>query len=103
MAKTTSDIIVERLLDWGIDTCFGINGDAINGFFEALRTHRERMHFVHVRHEESVAMAAVGYAKFTGRPAACVATAGPGAVHLLNGLYDAEMDGAPVIAVTGMT
>jgi pyruvate dehydrogenase (quinone) len=103
MAKTTSDIIVERLLDWGIDTCFGINGDAINGFFEALRTHREWMHFVHVRHEESAAMAAVGYAKFTGRPAACVATAGPGAVHLLNGLYDAEMDGAPVIAVTGMT
>jgi pyruvate dehydrogenase (quinone) len=103
MAKTTSDLIVERLLEWGIDTCFGINGDAINGFFEALRTHREQMRFVHVRHEENAAMAAVGYAKFTGRPAACVGTAGPGAVHLLNGLYDAEMDGVPVIAITGMT
>ncbi|MTD52934.1 thiamine pyrophosphate-dependent enzyme [Amycolatopsis pithecellobii] len=103
MAKTTSDLIVERLLDWGIDTCFGLNGDAINGFFEALRTHADRMRFVHVRHEENAALAAVGYAKFTGRPAACVATAGPGAVHLLNGLYDAEMDGVPVIAITGMT
>lgn len=103
MAKTASDLIVERLLDWGIDTCFGVNGDAVNGFFEALRTHADRMRFVHVRHEENAALAAVGYAKFTGRPAACVSTAGPGAVHLLNGLYDAEMDGVPVIAVTGMT
>lgn len=103
MPKTTSDLIVERLLEWGVDTCFGINGDAVNGFFEALRTHREQMRFVHVRHEENAALAAVGYAKFTGRPAACVATAGPGACHLLNGLYDAEMDGVPVIAITGMT
>lgn len=103
MASTTSDLIVERLLEWGIDTCFGINGDAVNGFFEALRTHADRMRFVHVRHEENAALAAVGYAKFTGRPAACVATAGPGACHLINGLYDAEMDGVPVIAITGMT
>ncbi|HEX6445359.1 MAG TPA: thiamine pyrophosphate-binding protein, partial [Streptosporangiales bacterium] len=103
MAKTTSDLIVERLLEWGVDTCFGINGDAINGFMEALRTHADRMRFVHVRHEENAALACVGYAKFSGRPAACVATAGPGAVHLLNGLYDARCDGAPVIAVTGMT
>lgn len=103
MAATTSDLIVERLLEWGIDTCFGINGDAVNGFFEALRTHSDHMRFVHMRHEENAAFAAVGYAKFTGRPAACVSTAGPGAVHLLNGLYDAEMDGVPVIAITGMT
>lgn len=103
MAKTTSDLIVERLLEWGIDTCFGLCGDAVNGFFEALRTHSEQMRFVHVRHEENAALAAVGYAKFTGRPAACVATAGPGACHLINGLYDAEMDGVPVIAITGMT
>ncbi|NRQ36745.1 pyruvate oxidase [Nonomuraea sp. NN258] len=102
MAKTTSDLIVERLLAWGVDTCFGICGDAVNGFFEALRTHPE-MRFVHVRHEEYAALAAVGYAKFTGRPAACVATSGPGALHLLNGLYDAKIDGAPVIAITGMT
>lgn len=103
MAKTTSDLVVERLIDWGIDTCFGICGDAVNGFFEALRTHSDQLRFVHVRHEENAALAAVGYAKFTGRPAACVSTAGPGAVHILNGLYDAEMDKVPVVAVTGMT
>lgn len=101
-SRTTSDLIVERLLRWGVDTCFGICGDQVNGFFEALRTH-QRMRFVHVRHEENAALACVGYAKFTGRPAACVATAGPGAVHLLNGLYDARIDGAPVIAITGLS
>lgn len=100
--KTTSDLIIERLLEWGVDTCFGLCGDQINGFFESLRVHPE-MRFVHVRHEESAALAAVGYAKFTGRPAACVATAGPGAVHLLNGLYDARIDGVPVIAITGLS
>ncbi len=101
-SKTTSDLVVERLLDWGVDTCFGICGDQINGFFEALRTH-PGMRLVHVRHEENAALACVGYAKFTGRPAACAATAGPGAVHLLNGLYDARIDGAPVIAITGLS
>ncbi|MFI0242504.1 thiamine pyrophosphate-dependent enzyme [Streptomyces sp. NPDC016845] len=100
--RTTSDLVVERLLQWGVDTCFGICGDQVNGFFEALRTHPQ-MRFVHVRHEEAAALACVGYAKFTGRPAACVATAGPGAVHLLNGLYDARIDGAPVIAITGLS
>ncbi|MFJ2227215.1 thiamine pyrophosphate-dependent enzyme [Streptomyces halstedii] len=99
--KTTSDLIIERLLAWGVDTCFGICGDQVNGFFESLRTHPE-MRFTHVRHEENAALACVGYAKFTGRPAACVATAGPGAIHLLNGLYDARIDGAPVIAITGL-
>ncbi|MFS4107910.1 thiamine pyrophosphate-dependent enzyme [Streptomyces sp. PD-S100-1] len=100
--KTTSDLIVERLLAWGVDTCFGICGDQVNGFFESLRRHPE-MRLVHVRHEENAALACVGYAKFTGRPAACVATAGPGAIHLLNGLYDARIDGAPVIAITGLS
>jgi len=103
MPKTTSDLIIERLLEWGVDTCLGICGDQVNGFFESLRTHSEDMHFVHVRHEENAALAAVGYAKFTGRPAAVVATAGPGAIHLLNGLYDARIDGAPVIAITGLS
>jgi thiamine pyrophosphate-dependent acetolactate synthase large subunit-like protein len=103
MARTTSDLIVERLLEWGIDTCFGINGDQVNGFFEALRTHCDQMRFIHVRHEENAALAAVGYAKFTGRPAACVATAGPGAVHLLNGIYDAHIDGVPLVAISGMS
>ncbi len=101
--KTTSDRIIERLLEWGVDTCFGLCGDQINGFFESLRTHADRMRFVHVRHEDNAALAAVGYAKFTGRPAACVATAGPGAIHMLNGVYDARMDGVPLIAVTGLS
>lgn len=101
--RSTSDLIIERLLEWGVDTVFGICGDQVNGFFESLRTHSDRMRFVHVRHEENAALACVGYAKFTGRPAACVATAGPGAVHLLNGLYDARIDGAPVIAITGLS
>ncbi|MFJ3142652.1 thiamine pyrophosphate-binding protein [Streptomyces halstedii] len=82
--KTTSDLIIERLLAWGGDTCFGICGDQVNGFFESPRTH-PGMRFTHVRHEENAALACVGYAKCTGRPAACVATAGPGAIHLLNG------------------
>jgi thiamine pyrophosphate-dependent acetolactate synthase large subunit-like protein len=99
---TTSELIIDRLLEWGIDTYFGLAGDGINGFFEALRLRREKIRFVHVRHEEAAALAAVGYAKFTGRPAVCVSTAGPGAIHLLNGLYDAKIEGAPVIAITGM-
>lgn len=101
--KSTSDRIIERLLEWGIDTCFGICGDQINGFFESLRTHADEMRFAHVRHEDNAALAAVGYAKFTGRPAACVATAGPGAIHMLNGVYDARMDGVPLIAITGLS
>jgi thiamine pyrophosphate-dependent acetolactate synthase large subunit-like protein len=102
MAKTTSDLIVERLLEWGVDTYFGLPGDGINGFFESLRTHQDRVRFIRVRHEEAGALAAVGYAKFTGRPAVCVSTSGPGAIHMLNGLYDAKMDEAPLIAITGM-
>src|SRR5215212_4281985 len=102
MAKTTSDLIVERLLEWGVDTYFGLPGDGINGFFESLRTHQDQVRFIHVRHEEAGALAAVGYAKFSGRPAVCVSTSGPGAIHMLNGLYDAKMDESPLIAVTGM-
>ncbi len=102
MAPTTSDLIVERLLEWGVDTYFGLPGDGINGFFESLRTHQDQVRFIHVRHEEAGALAAVGYAKFTGRPAVCVSTSGPGAIHLLNGLYDAKIEEAPIIAITGM-
>jgi pyruvate dehydrogenase (quinone) len=103
MAKTTADLIVERLIDWGVDTIFGIPGDGINPLMEALRTHREQMRFIQVRHEESAALAACGYAKFTGRLGACIATSGPGGIHLLNGLYDAKLDLQPVIAITGHT
>ena len=102
MAKTAADILVERLIDWGVDTIFGIPGDGINGIMEALRKRQEQLRFIQVRHEESAAFMACGYAKFTGRLGACLATSGPGGIHLLNGLYDAKLDSQPVIAITGM-
>jgi pyruvate dehydrogenase (quinone) len=97
-----SDVLVERLIAWGVDTVFGLPGDGINGVFEALRKQKDKIRFIHMRHEESAAFAACAYAKFTGRLGVCVATSGPGGIHLLNGLYDAKMDGAPVLAITGM-
>jgi pyruvate dehydrogenase (quinone) len=103
MAKTVSDSLVERLISWGVDTIFGIPGDGINGVFEALRTRQEKIKFIQVRHEEAAAFAACAYAKFTGRLGVCIATSGPGGIHLLNGLYDAKSDGAPVLAITGDT
>jgi pyruvate dehydrogenase (quinone) len=103
MAKTTAELLVERLIDWGVDTIFGFPGDGINDIFEALRTHQDQLHFIQVRHEEAAAFAAVGYAKFTGHLGVCIATSGPGGIHLLNGLYDAEGDGQPVLAITGHT
>jgi pyruvate dehydrogenase (quinone) len=103
MAKTTADLLVERLIDWGIDTIFGFPGDGINGIFEALRTNQEKIRFIQVRHEEAAAFAACGYAKYTGRLGVCLATSGPGGIHLLNGLYDAKCDGQPVLAITGHT
>jgi len=100
---TASDVLVESLLDWGVDVIFGLPGDGINGFVEALRTRSSRIRYVHVRHEETAAMAATGYAKFTGKLGVCFSTAAPGAIHMLNGLYDAKIDQAPVLAITGMT
>lgn len=97
-----SDVLIERLLAWGVDTVFGLPGDGINGVFEALRKQQDRIRFIHVRHEESAAFMACAYAKFTGRLGVCVATSGPGGIHLLNGLYDAKMDHAPVLAITGL-
>jgi pyruvate dehydrogenase (quinone)/pyruvate oxidase len=99
----TADIVAEALMDWGVDVIFGLPGDGINGFIEALRRRASKIRFVLVRHEESAAFMACAYAKYTGRLGACVATSGPGAVHLLTGLYDAKADGAPVIAITGST
>ena len=95
MLKTTSDVLVERLIDWDVRVVFGLPGDGINGIMEALRTRQDRISFVQVRHEEAAAFMACGYAKYTGRLGVCLATSGPGAIHLLNGLYDAKMDGAP--------
>lgn len=99
----TADIVAESLIDWGIDTIFGLPGDGINGFIEALRQRQDRIRFVLVRHEESAAFMACAFAKYTGKLGACVATSGPGAIHLLNGLYDAKLDNTPVIAITGST
>ena len=101
MAKTAADILFERLIDWGVEVVFGFPGDGINGFMEALRTRKDRIRFVQVRHEEMAAFEAVGYAKFTGRFGVCMATSGPGAIHLLNGLYDAKLDHVPVVAIVG--
>src|SRR5712691_7459761 len=103
MSRTTSDVLVERLIDWGVQVVFGLPGDGINGIMEALRTRQDRISFLQVRHEEAAAFMACGYAKYTGRLGVCLATSGPGAIHLLNGLYDAKMDGAPVLALTGQT
>jgi pyruvate dehydrogenase (quinone) len=102
MAQTAADILVEVLQDWGVDTLFGLPGDGINGIMEALRKRSDAMRFVQVRHEEAAAFMACGYAKFTGRLGVCLATSGPGGLHLLNGLYDAKLDGQPVLAITGM-
>jgi pyruvate dehydrogenase (quinone) len=103
MAKRVADLLIERLIDWGVDTIFGLPGDGVNGIFEALRTHADRIQFIQVRHEEAAAFAACGYAKHSGRLGVCLATSGPGGIHLLNGLYDAKFDGQPVLAITGHT
>src|SRR5919198_274046 len=102
MADTVADRLADRLVDWGVDTIFGLPGDGINGIMEALRKRQDRIRFIQVRHEEAAAFMACGYAKVTGRLGVCLATSGPGGIHLLNGLYDAKLDGAPVLALTGM-
>src|SRR4051812_31244669 len=102
MQKIASELLIERLADWGVDTIFGIPGDGINGIMEALRRHQDRIRFVLVHHEEAAAFMATGHAKITGRLGVCLATSGPGGIHLLNGLYDAKLDHAPVLAITGM-
>jgi pyruvate dehydrogenase (quinone)/pyruvate oxidase len=100
--KLASELLVERLIDWGVDTVFGLPGDGINGIMEGLRRHEDRIRFVLVQHEEAAAFMACGYAKSTGLLGVCLATSGPGGLHLLNGLYDAKLDHVPVLAITGM-
>jgi pyruvate dehydrogenase (quinone) len=100
--KIASELLIERLADWGVDTVFGLPGDGINGIMEGLRRHQDKVRFVLVQHEEAAAFMATGYAKVTGRLGVCLATSGPGAIHLLNGLYDARLDHVPVLAITGM-
>jgi pyruvate dehydrogenase (quinone) len=101
MARNVSDQIVERLAAWGITHVFGYPGDGINGIMGAFNADDRGIELVQARHEEMAAFMAVGYAKFTGRLGVCLATSGPGAIHLLNGLYDAKMDHQPVLAIVG--
>ena len=100
--ETASGILVDTLIDWGVETIFGLPGDGINGIIEALRTRQDRIRFIVARHEEAAAFMACAYAKWTGKLGCCLATTGPGGVHLLNGLYDAKFDRAPVLAITGL-
>src|SRR5207302_8551992 len=99
---TAADCLIETLHDWGVDVVFGLPGDGINGIMEALRKRQDEVRFIQVRHEEAAAFMACAYAKFTGKLGVCVATSGPGGIHLLNGLYDAKLDKQPVLALTGL-
>src|SRR3954462_5917618 len=103
MSTTAADVLLDVLQDWGVEVVFGLPGDGINGIMEALRKRQKEIRFVQVRHEESAAFMACGYAKDTGRLGVCLSTSGPGGIHLLNGLYDAKLDKQPVLAITGHT
>lgn len=100
--KIVAEVLMDRLVEWGVDTIFGLPGDGINGLTEGLRRNQGRINFVLVHHEEAAAFMATGYAKVTGKLGVCMATSGPGGIHLLNGLYDAKLDHMPVLALTGM-
>ncbi len=102
MKRTASDVLIDTIRAWGVEVVFGLPGDGINGIMEALRKRQDVIKFIQVRHEESAAFMACAYAKHTGRLGCCLATSGPGGIHLLNGLYDAKLDGQPVLAITGM-
>src|SRR2546423_14009816 len=103
VAMTVGDYVLERLRDWGVEQVFGYPGDGINGIVAAFGKADNRPRFVQARHEEMAAFSAVGFAKFSGQVGVCVATSGPGAIHLLNGLYDAKLDHVPVVAIVGQT
>jgi pyruvate dehydrogenase (quinone) len=103
MAETVADRILARLREWGVECVFGFPGDGINGLLAAWGRADNDPVFIQARHEEMAAFEAVGYAKFSGRVAVCAATSGPGAIHLLNGLYDAKLDHVPVVAIVGQT
>src|SRR5438132_7983934 len=102
MRTNASDVLVQTLINWGVNVVFGIPGDGINGIIESLRKQQDKIRFIQTRHEEAAAFMACGYAKWTGQLGVCVATSGPGGIHLLNGLYDAKLDGQPVLAITGL-
>ncbi len=102
MSTTAADVLVDCLVACNVQVVFGLPGDGINGIMEALRQRQRDIRFIQVRHEESAAFMACAYAKLTGKLGVCLATSGPGGIHLLNGLYDAKLDGAPVLAITGL-
>ncbi|KGX91561.1 pyruvate oxidase [Pontibacillus halophilus JSM 076056 = DSM 19796] len=99
--KRTGEILTQQLIDWGVDHIYGMPGDSINEFVNDLRNRSEELSFIQVRHEEVGALSAAAYGKVTGKLGVCMSIAGPGGIHLLNGLYDAKMDGAPVLAIVG--
>src|SRR5947207_14915113 len=101
MAELVADYILKRLREWGIHRIYGYPGAGINGFLGALDRSKDDPEFIQTRHEEMAAFMACGHAKFTGEVGVCMATSGPGAIHLLNGLYDAKLDHAPVLAIVG--
>src|ERR1043165_2062782 len=101
MSETVGDFVVERLLAWGVTRIFGYPGDGINGVFGALQRRSDEISFIQARHEEMAAFMASAYAKFTGELGVCIATSGPGASHLITGLYDARLDHQPVLAICG--
>src|SRR5215204_602321 len=101
MADTASDFLVNRLHEWGVRRIYGYPGDGINGVVGALARASDKVEFIQARHEEMAAFMACAHAKFTGEVGVCMATSGPGAIHLLNGLYDAMMDHQPVLAIVG--
>src|SRR6185295_13393861 len=101
MSDTVGDFVVKRLSEWGVKRIFGYPGDGINGILAAMGRADPLIDFVQVRHEEMAAFMACAHAKFTGEVGVCLATSGPGAIHLLNGLYDAQLDHQPVVALVG--
>src|SRR5919198_2312091 len=103
MTTTVADQILHRLREWRVEHVFGYAGDGINGLLSAWQRAGDQPRFVQARHEEMAAFEAVGYAKFSGHVGVCTATSGPGAIHLLNGLYDAKLDHVPVVAIVGQT
>ena len=101
MSETVGDFVVRRLHEWGVNRVYGYPGDGINGIFGALDRHKDLVRFIQARHEELSAFMACAHAKFTGEVGVCMATSGPGAIHLLNGMYDARMDNMPLVAIVG--
>jgi pyruvate dehydrogenase (quinone) len=101
MAETVGDFLIKRITEWGLRRIYGYPGDGINGIIGAIDRANDKIEYIQVRHEEMAAFMACAHAKFTGEVGICLATSGPGAIHLLNGLYDAKLDHQPVVAIVG--